>query len=95
MDTTQKRLKQIELLGGLGAGILGAGVALVLVRWLQPYALPILMVGIVSHGWAMLAKNRLERQADIARPIWTVAAEWVCWLMIAALIIYVTVLSMR
>lgn len=94
MDVTQKRLKKLELLGSFGAGILGAGIALVLVRWVQPYALPILMVGILSHGWAMLAKNRLERQANIAEPTWAIAAEWICWLMIAGLLIYIIVLSL-
>lgn len=89
MDTTQKRLKKLELLGGLGAGILGVGIGLVLVRWLQPYALPILIIGILSHGWAMWAKKRIERQDNLAEPPWVVAAEWICWLMIAGLLIYV------
>lgn len=93
MDITQKRLKKLELLGSLGAGILGAGIALVFVRWLQPYALALLTVGILSHGWAMWAKNRLERQSNIAEPAWVIAAEWICWLMIASLLIYVIVLS--
>lgn len=94
MDTSQKRLKQLELLGGLGAGILGAGIALVLVRWIQLYALPILMVGLVSHGWAMWAKSRLERQVNIPQPAWALVAEWICWLMIAGLIIYVVVVML-
>lgn len=94
MDNSQKRLKQLDLLGGLGAGILGAGIALVFVRWLQPYALALLVVGILSHGWAMLAKSRLERQSNITQPAWAVAAEWICWLMIAGLIFYVIVLSL-
>lgn len=94
MDNNQKRLKQLELLGGLGAGMLGAGIGLAFARWLQPYALPLLVVGILSHGWAMLAKSRLERQSNIARPAWAVATEWVCWLTIAGLIIYVIVLSL-
>lgn len=89
MDTTQWRLKKLELLGGLGAGILGAGIALVFVRWLQPYALPMLIVGILAHGWAMLARNRLERQTNVAVPTWEKVAAWICWLMIAGLIIYV------
>ena len=91
MDTNQKRLKRLELLGGLGAGVLGAGIALVFARSLAPYALPLLVVGMLSHGWAMLAKRRLERQSHMAQPAWAAAAEWVCWLMIMCLMVYVLV----
>lgn len=94
MDTGQRRWKQLELLSGLGAGILGAGMALMLVQWLQPFALPLLMVGIVSHGWAMLAKKRVERQANMQQPTWAKVAEWACWVMIVGMIAYVIVLSL-
>jgi hypothetical protein len=93
MDSPQKRLKQLEMLGSLGAGILGAGLALLLVRWLGPYSLPILIVGILSHGWAMFAKCRLEREANIVQPAWAVAAERLCWAMIAGLVIYIAALQ--
>jgi hypothetical protein len=89
MDRNVIKRKQLELLGGAGAGILGAGVALLFARWLQPYALPALVIGIVTHGWAMFAKGRLERRAHEGQPRWAVAAEWLCWLMITALIVYV------
>lgn len=89
MDTSFKNVKRLELLGALGAGILGAGIGLLLSRWLLPFALPILIVGIVSHVWAMWAKKRMERQFNLARPAWVIAAEWICWLMIASLIVYV------
>lgn len=89
MESSQIRLKKLELLGGLGAGLLGAWIGLVLARWLQPYALPLLLVGILSHGWAMWSKKRIERQDNLAEPAWVTAAEWICWLMIASLIVYV------
>jgi hypothetical protein len=89
MDGDARKLKQLELLGGVGAGILGAGAALLFARWLLPYAMPVLIVGMVTHGWAMFAKARLERQAKEVQPWWVIASEWVCWIMIAALIFYV------
>lgn len=89
MDRNAKRLKQLELLGSLGAGVLGAGIALLFSRWLQPYFLAALIIGIAAHGWAMFAKGRLERQAHTPQPQWAIAAEWACWLMIIALILYV------
>jgi hypothetical protein len=89
MDRDASKLKQLELLGGVGAGILGAGAALLFARWLLPYAVPVLVVGVVAHVWAMFAKGRLERKLLEPQPWWVVAAEWVCWIMIAALIVYV------
>lgn len=89
MDGDASRLKQLELLGGVGAGILGAGAALLFANWLLPYAVPVLIIGLVTHGWAMFAKGRLERKVHEARPWWATAAEWVCWIMIGALIFYI------
>jgi predicted negative regulator of RcsB-dependent stress response len=37
----------------------------------------------------MFAKGRLERKVHEIRPWWATAAEWVCWIMIAALIFYI------
>ncbi|MDQ9171597.1 hypothetical protein Q8A64_14375 [Oxalobacteraceae bacterium R-40] len=42
-------LKKIDLLGSLGAGVLGAGVALYFAQWLQPFALPALLIGALVH----------------------------------------------
>lgn len=89
MNGDAAKLKQIELLGGVGAGILGAGAALLFARWLLPYAVPVLIVGMVTHGWAMFAKGRLERKVHEVQPWWAAAAEWTCWIMIAALIFYI------
>ena len=89
MDAKQNKLKQLDLLGGLGAGVLGAGIALLFASSLAPYAVPALLVGILAHGYAMFAKGRLERQAQAEQPKWARVAEWVCWFMLAGLFIYV------
>lgn len=51
MEPGQKesRIKRLELLGGLGAGILGAGLALLFLDFLQPFAIPALLVGIIAN----------------------------------------------
>ncbi|EEF26031.1 conserved hypothetical protein [Ricinus communis] len=49
MDGDASKLKRLELLGGVGAGIPGAGAALLFARWLLPYAVPVLIVGLVTH----------------------------------------------
>lgn len=89
MDANQTRLKQLQLLGSSGAGVLGAGLALLFARWLEPYAVPAVLIGIVTHGWAMFAQRSLERRADMAQPKWAIAMEWTCWGMLILLIIYV------
>lgn len=89
MDSNPNRLKRLDLLGGFGAGVLGAGLALIFAQWLEPFAVPALLIGILAHGWAMFAKSRLERQTMRGQPKWTVAAEWICWTMLVALSAYV------
>lgn len=45
------RIKKAELLSSLGAGVLGAGIALLLPNQLVPYAIPILLLGLISILW--------------------------------------------
>jgi hypothetical protein len=84
----QNRIKRLELLSGVGAGVLGAGIALLLAKWLEPYAVPALLLGIATHGWAMFQKSRAERDAGAPQPTWTVITEWICWALLAALTTY-------
>ncbi len=50
MDINYERTKRLDLLGGVGAGVLGAGIALLFASSLQPFAVPALLIGIVAHG---------------------------------------------
>lgn len=87
--SSENRIKRLELLGGLGAGILGAGLALLFAEYLHAFAIPALLLGIVSHGWATFQKSRLERLEGDYKPSWADAAEKACWVMLAALVLYV------
>jgi len=79
-----------ELASGLGAIVLGAGLALVLPAWLRGYAWPLLMGGIVVHGVGMTLKYRLERRAG--PPLWWERALfWLCWACLAALVLCLAV----
>lgn len=59
--TDASRAKRAELAGSTGAGALGAGLGVLLAQWAAPYALPLILVGVLMHGWGMLEKHRLSR----------------------------------
>ena len=84
---TEQRAR-FELLGGIGAAVLGAGVGLIFRDLLASLAFPLLIVGLVVHGWAMWGKHRLDATGPTAMPRWSVWAYWTCWALIAGLIIY-------
>lgn len=88
--SSQDRLKQLELLGGVGGAILGGGVALLFGEWLRPFAVPAVVVGAAAHGWAMFQRRRIEISLNGGWPAWEVAAYWACWALLAALALYVT-----
>lgn len=89
MGKNLDRIKQLDLPSGLGAGGLGAGLALLFASSLQRFAIPALFIGMAAHGWAMFAKSRLERQAHIRLPGWAYWAERVRWLLLATLPLYI------
>lgn len=84
-------LKRAELLSSLGAGVLGAGIALLLPRQLGPYAIPILLLGLISHAVGMTQKHRLEQQGETTRVWWAETLYWFCWLALAALLIFTVI----
>lgn len=78
------RGKAAELASGLGAIILGAGLALVLPEELRGYAVPLLVTGAFVHGVGMTLKYRLDGQTR-APLWWERALFWVCWACLVAL----------
>lgn len=81
---TPRAAKGAELASGIGAIVLGAGLALLAPALLSAYAVPILAAGIVVHGTGMTLKHRLESAARA--PIWwETALFWLCWGVLAIL----------
>jgi uncharacterized membrane protein len=78
-----------ELLGSVGAGVLGAGLALLLREALATLAVPFLVVGGAVHAMAMYQKHRLDTSEGTAGPRWTEWAYWACWLLLLVLAGYV------
>ena len=80
--------KAAELVSGLGAVVLGAGMGLVAPEWLGWYGMPVLVVGLVVHGVGMSLKYRLEtRQGPPAW--WERLLYWLCWACLAGLGIWI------
>ncbi|MBI2757791.1 MAG: hypothetical protein HYX49_03850 [Chloroflexi bacterium] len=85
------RIKKAELLSSIGAGVLGAGIALLLTKFLTPYAIPILLIGLISHAVGMSKKHGLEQQDQNIRVWWVEALYWFCWLALAVLLLFIIV----
>lgn len=78
-----------ELLGSVGAGVLGAGLALLFREALATLAAPLAVVGGAAHALAMYQKHHLDTSKGTAGPRWTLWAYWTCWLVLLALAGYV------
>jgi hypothetical protein len=83
------RLKRAELLSSLGAGVLGAGVALLLANLLTTYAIPILLLGLISHALGMFQKHGLEQKGEAIRVWWVEILYWLCWLALIVLLLLI------
>lgn len=83
------QLKRAEVLSGVGAGVLGAGLALLFAHALAPYAVPLLLVGLLSHGWGMYAKHRLEAAEGVGVPRWAAWLYGACWVLLVLLGLYI------
>ena len=86
MATPTSQLKRAETTSSVGAGVLGAGIALLLPAHARMYAVPILVIGLVMHAWGMWDKHRLETLSAAPRLWWAEVLYWGCWLLLVALV---------
>jgi hypothetical protein len=80
-------LKYVQLAGSTGAGVLGAGLGALFAQWAAPYAVPLILLGVVMHGWGMLEGRRLDAAAET--PLWSKALHWLCWIILGILIVWI------
>lgn len=85
------RIKKAELLGSVGALVVGVGLGLLFTNFLKPYTVPALLIGLLMHGWGMFDKHRLERSSSDVRIWWQEFLYWFCWITLFALILYIAV----
>jgi hypothetical protein len=80
--------KAAELASGVGAIVLGAGLALVLPDWLRAYAMPLLVGGVAVHGVGMSLKYRLESRQE--PPLWWERVLfWLCCVCLGGLGVWI------
>ncbi|MEX2161552.1 MAG: hypothetical protein WD751_06510 [Anaerolineales bacterium] len=94
MQSVHEQIKRADLTSSLGAGILGGGIALLLGQVLMPFAVPILLLGLLIHTWCMFHKHRLQDDSDLPRIKWAEWAYWACWVGLAGLAIYIVATSL-
>jgi hypothetical protein len=89
---TVARAKHADLASSSGAGILGAGLGVLLIEFVRPelarpLAVALVVIGIVLHGWGMFEKRRLE--AGVPIPTWSKALYWLCWAALGILVAWI------
>jgi hypothetical protein len=81
------RVKLAELTSGVGALVLGVGLGALWPRWFSAAAGVITIVGLCLHAFGMWDKHRLEAMAPAESPVWIVRLYWVCWALLAAVLV--------
>ena len=84
-------LKLAELTSGVGALVLGIGLGALFADWIAPGAGVVALAGIVAHAFGMWDKHRLEAQTPRTGGPLVTALYWVCWLMLAGVVVFLIV----
>src|SRR5262245_18738142 len=85
------RIKRAELLGSVGALVLGVGVGLPFARFLTPYTTPLLLPGFLLHSWGMYYRRKLDQASAVTSPGWVNVLYWVCWIALPIPSVYIRV----
>ena len=80
--------KAAELASGLGAILLGAGIALLAPSFLDRFALAFLVTGLFVHAAGMTLKYRIETREG-ATLWWESFLFWLCWVVLLSLGLWV------
>jgi hypothetical protein len=85
------RLKLAELTSGVGALVLGVGLGALFARWVGPAAGVVTLAGVLVHSFGMWDKHRQEGQTSTDSGWLVLALYWVCWLLLAGVVLYLMV----
>ena len=81
-------IKGAELLGGVGALVLGGGLTLLAPEPLAPFAWTFILVGGIAHAFGMYSKRQLEARTATVVPWWERALYWLCWLLLLGIAVF-------
>lgn len=85
--------KGAELASGLGAIVLGGGLALLAPDALRPYSLWLLLMGGAVHGAGMSLKYRIDSRAG-PMLAWERVLFWLCWVCLALIAFGLTAVAL-
>ena len=75
-------------LSAIGAAVAGFGVGVLLATDLKPLAWPAVVVGIAVHLFGMVGATRIRTAGGYMPSVAERAGFWLCWAIIAALLVY-------
>jgi hypothetical protein len=95
LNQKTSRLKMADLMSGVGAVVLGMGLGLFFSRFLSPYTMPLILIGLLTHAWGMFDKHRLESASAGVRLWWAEVLYWICWGALFVVALYIAVSHLR
>jgi hypothetical protein len=85
------RAKLADLTSGVGALVLGVGLGALFAACVGPAAVVVTLAGVAVHAFGMWDKHRLEAPTPTDRSPLVLALYWVCWLMLAGILVFLMV----
>lgn len=79
------RIKRVDLLASVGAGVLGAGLGATFPTAFTSIGVALIILGGTMHALGMWQRHRLDLEAEAALPRWSSILYWGCWLALAIL----------
>ena len=83
------RMKRVELLVSVGAGVLGVGLGAVFASIFGSIGAALIVLGVTMHGTGMWQRHQLDLTTNAALPTWTSVLYGGCWLALAVLAGYI------
>lgn len=87
-QATERARSALTTLSTVGAAIAGAGIGSLLGSALAPIAWWVAGVGLVSHLVGMVGVRRLQTSEGYQVPAWQRVAYWLCWVAVAAIVLF-------
>lgn len=78
-----------RLLATTGAALAGVGIGALFADRIGSLGLVVLATGLIAHGVGMVRHRQAQDSTGYRQASWEIAAYWICWVLIAALIFYV------